>query len=81
MIYEYDDFGFIGFDVMAEDFVCMVGRVVLPNEFKEGNSDFGNSLALAHGALQDRRGPPRCMSESVELPNEFNTGNEGARIR
>ena len=57
MIYEYNDFGFIGFDVMAEDFVCMVDRVALPNEFKEGNSNFGNSLALAHGALQGHIGP------------------------
>ena len=57
MIYKYDDFGFIGFDVMAEDFVCMTDRVALPSEFKKGNSDFGNSLALAHGVLQGRIGP------------------------
>ena len=41
MIYEYDDFGFIVFDVVAKDFVCMADFATLPNEFKKGNSGLG----------------------------------------
>ena len=46
MIYEYDDFGFIVFDVVAKDFVCMADFAKLPNEFKKGNSGLGEFASV-----------------------------------
>ena len=41
MIYEYDDFGFIVFDVVAKDFVDIADFATMRNEFKKGNSGLG----------------------------------------
>ena len=39
---------------------------------------YAKELALAHRALQDRKGPRLCVPECVKLPNRFNTGNDNA---
>ena len=46
MIYEYDDVGFIVFDVVAKDFACIADFATLPNEFKRGNGGLGEFASI-----------------------------------
>ena len=50
-------------------------RIAPYTTMKAEGFKYADDSALAHRALQDRKGPQLCVPECVKLPNRFNTGN------
>ena len=50
-------------------------RIAPDMAMEAGGFKWADESALAHCALQDRKGPASCVSEYMELPHRFNSGN------